>query len=44
MENYISGILLQFVVRKHTASLCGIFDVDLTFVLSVITELELNYK
>lgn len=35
IENYVSDFLLQFMLRKHTASIYGIFELDLSFVLSV---------
>ncbi|XP_065368957.1 putative gustatory receptor 59e [Calliphora vicina] len=40
MERNISGFLLQLMVRKHTVSVCDIFDLDLTFILSIISALS----
>lgn len=43
MENNVYEFLLQIFVRKTTASLCNIFDLDLSFLPSVTIKLY-NFK
>ncbi|KAM7343527.1 uncharacterized protein ACRADG_010524 [Cochliomyia hominivorax] len=40
MEHNICRFLLQLIVRKHSASVCDIFDLDFSFLLSIISALS----